>query len=345
MRQKVAAVLGVATIGVVATLSVVMGAAGASATAKAPTVSVQQDALLRLLAKEHGLSKEQVAKVERVFAGSPFLGSGNPAVTEHPMTRAQCRERRHAAGIPDHASDLEAICGSPQMVPLHGSRTPDGAGPKACIDAYEFPNVPCEYPVVWVKASEAAAICSAVGKRLCDAHEWEGACAGALAPPDYRFDLAEGKSRRHGAAAMRRAHNAAVARSKSWSYGADYEVGVCAAGSKKTKGCDGGSFRDCGSNTYPAGAFPRCRSALGVYDINGNAAEHMNLPLALDQMASRGSTSLGVTEMKGSWFIFDSHRAHEDWCRWRAPFWHGTRVRSDMSHANYHLGFRCCKTL
>jgi hypothetical protein len=84
---------------------------------------------------------------------------------------------------------------------------------------------------------------------------------------------------------------------------------------------------------------------LGVYDLNGNAAEHMNLPLSLDQMASSGSEELGYTEMKGSWFIFDTYRAHEDWCRWRAPFWHGTRVMDPQSHANYHLGFRCCKTL
>jgi hypothetical protein len=82
-----------------------------------------------------------------------------------------------------------------------------------------------------------------------------------------------------------------------------------------------------------------------VYDLNGNAAEHMNLPLAADQMASRGSTSLGYTEMKGSWFIFDRYRAHEDWCRWRAPYWHGSRVMDPKSHENYHLSFRCCKTL
>ena len=31
-----------------------------------------------------------------------------------------------------------------------------------------------------------------MGKRLCDAHEWEGACEGALEAPDYRFDLARG---------------------------------------------------------------------------------------------------------------------------------------------------------
>jgi hypothetical protein len=58
-------------------------------------------------------------------------------------------------------------------------------------------------------------------------------------------------------------------------------------------------------------------------------------------MASRGSTTLGVTEMKGSWFIWDTIRAHEHWSRWRAPFWHGTRVMSESSHRNYHLGFRC----
>ena len=91
--------------------------------------------------------------------------------------------------------------------------------------------------------------------------------------------------------------------------------------------------------------FPACRSSLDVYDLNGNAAEHMNLPLNESQMSSLGSTELGYTEMKGSWFIFDTYRAHEDWCRWRAPFWHGTRVMDERSHANYHLSFRCCKSL
>ena len=91
--------------------------------------------------------------------------------------------------------------------------------------------------------------------------------------------------------------------------------------------------------------FPDCRSALGVFDLHGNAAEHMNLPLDESQMTSRGSRTLGVTEMKGSWFIFDSYRAHEDWCRWRAPYWHGGPVMAPDSHHNYHLGFRCCKTI
>ena len=71
----------------------------------------------------------------------------------------------------------------------------------------------------------------------------------------------------------------------------------------------------------------------------------MNLPLNESQMASRGSQTLGSTEMKGSWFICDTYQAHKDRCRWRAPFWHGTRVTDANSHHNYHLGFRCCKTV
>jgi hypothetical protein len=184
-----------------------------------------------------------------------------------------------------------------------------------------------------------------MGKRLCDAHEWEGACAGSLEPPDYRFDLAPGVSPQAAIERMRQAHNTARSDKKVWSYGPAYQRGVCAATSHKSPNCGGGGWTQCGSNTFPAGYFPGCCSTLHVYDLHGNAAEHMNLPLQERQMASRGSTELGYTEMKGSWFIFDTYRAHEDWCRWRAPFWHGSRVMDTHSHHNYHLGFRCCKTV
>src|SRR5882757_3039935 len=143
---------------------------------------------------------------------------------------------------------------------------------------------------------------------------------------------------------MRAVHNRDRAPDKSWSYGPAYQYGICGAASFKSAGCNGGDWTHCGSNTYPAGYFPQCHSTLGVYDINGNAAEHMNIPINPAQMASAGSKQLGYTEMKGSWFIFDTYRAHEDWCRWRAPFWHGTRVLDQHSHANYHLGFRCCNS-
>jgi hypothetical protein len=326
-------------------LAVLIGLALATQTQAQTSLRAANDALFQQLRTVHGYRDDRIARLRAIFDRSGFIGQGNPAITRHPLTPAEC-----AARIPGgpKAYDNRAfarICGDRYMAPLYDPRTERPEDAKACIDQFEFPNIPCSYPVVWTKAAEAAEICAAVGKRLCDAHEWEGACAGALEPPDYRFDLATGVSAGTAVNRMRAAHNAKYEPTRSWSYGPAYKTGICAAASQKSGTCGGGGFRSCGSNTYPAGSFPNCRSALGVYDINGNAAEHMNLPLAPDQMASRGSRTLGVTEMKGSWFIFDRYRAHPDWCRWRAPFWHGSRVMSPSSHANYHLGFRCCKTI
>lgn len=298
----------------------------------------QNEKLFQQLQQTHGLSDAQMQNIRAIFARSGYVGQGNPAISEHPLTPQQCQARLAQQAIDYANPEFEKICHARFMAPLYDPKTQQPEQARACIDQFEFPDIPCSYPVVWVRAREAAQLCAAEGKRLCDAHEWEGACAGALEPPDYRFDGNGGTIER-----MRLEHNKKYAASKSWSYGPDYRKGICATGSHKTPGCLGGGWTQCGSNTYPTGSFPDCHSTLGVYDLNGNAAEHMNLPLNVAQMSSRGSKELGYTEMKGSWFIFDTYRAHEDWCRWRAPFWHGTRVMDEHSHANYHLGFRCCK--
>lgn len=305
-------------------------------------VAERNEALFRKLTEVHGYTPAQMEAVRRVFERSRFAGQGNPAITRHPEPPP---DRPGGTAAPPRDPLFEKVCGGRYMAPLYDPETesPEQAG--ACIDQLEFPDVPGEYPVVWIRASEAAQVCEALGKRLCDAHEWEGACAGALRPPDYRFDLARGVDAETAVRRMRAAHNRAHQPERSWSYGPAYRSGVCGTSSHKTAACPGGGWERCGSNTFPAGSFPLCRSPLGVYDLNGNAAEHMNLPLDESQMASRGSRTLGVTEMKGSWFAFDDYRAHEDWCRWRAPYWHGSRVRDPGSHANYHLGFRCCKSL
>jgi len=306
----------------------------------------QNEILLQQLQREHGLSDQQMSDIRKIFANSKYhIGQGNPAVTEHPVTPDQCKAKLEQLGVHYENPRFERICKAKYMAPLYNPSKEKPEDAKACIDQFEFPDTPCTYPVVWVQAREAAEICWAMGKRLCDAHEWEGACAGDLEPPDYRFDLAKGEPANVAVERMRIAHNQADSATKSWSYGPEYKKGICATGSKKTPGCNGGSWTGCGSNTYPTGDFPACRSSLDVYDLNGNAAEHMNLPLNESQMSSLGSKELGVTEMKGSWFVFDTIRAHEDWCRWRAPFWHGTRVLDERSHANYHLSFRCCKSL
>lgn len=302
------------------------------------TLEQKNALLLEQLKKVHRLNSSEMSWLQQIFAASGFMGQGNPAITRHPMTPAQCAARV-PGGIASYDNRQNTrICGDKYMAPLYNPQTEKPSDAKACIDMFEFPNIPCTYPVVWTKAKEAAQICAAIGKRLCDAHEWEGACAGALEPPDYPFGLGS-------VAAMRAAHNAKYEPTKAWAYGPSFQREICAQNSQKSASCGGGGYNSCGSNTYPTGAFPECKSTLGVYDQHGNAAEHMNLPMSPDQMASRGSTTLGVTEMKGSWFIWDRYQAHPDWCRWRAPYWHGSWVMSSSSHENYHLGFRCCKTL
>ena len=157
----------------------------------AQNFQAQNEALYQRLSQEHGLTTEQMTRIRGIFVKSGYIGQGNPKITRHPVTVEQHREKLAAAAVQYENADFEKICGAKYMAPLHNSATEKPADAKACIDQFEFPNIPCEYPVVWVRAKEAAEICEAMGKRICDAHEWEGACAGSLEAPDYRFDLAK----------------------------------------------------------------------------------------------------------------------------------------------------------
>jgi hypothetical protein len=297
------------------------------------TLEEQRAAMFRRMATALELTDTQMAAVRAIVERSGVMGQGNPKTTKYPMTRRECREKRNAAG------GIEAdapICGAKYMAPLWdpiaGETQKDA---KICIDRFEFPGIPCEHPLVYATAREAVELCAAIGKRLCDAHEWEGGCAGAVHAPETEYLF--GKPRKE----SKDLHNRD--REIVWAYGHDKDHGKCGTKSRKNEGCTSSGWKRCGSNTFPAGSFPECKSSFGVYDQHGNAAEHMNLPLRPEEMTSRGGT--GVTEMKGSWFIFSGFEAHPDDCRWRAPDWHGTKVMDHDSHGNYHLGFRCCKSI
>jgi sulfatase modifying factor 1 len=300
----------------------------------ATTFAEQREQLLGSMRRELGLEERALAEVRSILEGSPLAGQGRPDDTVHPMTRASCRARRaEAKSLP--AGDPS--CGAPNMVRAYDPSRERPEDARVCIDQYEFPNIPCEYPLTYPTAREAALLCKAVGKRLCDAHEWEGACAGAVLPPeqDYAFGLPR----------LQATHRHNTTRAIRWAYGAEKDHAKCAMFSRKSERCDATGHVRCGSNTYPAGAFPECVSPFGVFDQHGNAAEHMNLPLTPEQLGSRGGS--GHTEMKGSWFIFGRAltQPHEDDCRWRAKDWHPSKVMDVGSHRNYHLGFRCCADL
>ncbi len=88
------------------------------------------------------------------------------------MTRAQGRAIQAKSEVVA-ASELD---GEKHVValfnPSKGQKAEDA---KVCIDQFEFPNIPCEYPMTWMRDRQAHLICKAIGRRLCDAHEWDGA--------------------------------------------------------------------------------------------------------------------------------------------------------------------------
>ena len=155
------------------------------------------------------LTDAQMSALRKIFARSGYMGQGNPAITRHPVTPEECQAKLKRLAISYDNPRFEKICGAKYMAPLYDPATQRPEDAKACIDQFEFPDIPCAYPVVWTKAREAAQVCEAVGKRLCDAHEWEGACDGALKPPDYRFDQLTGLSPVDAIHRMRALHNRA----------------------------------------------------------------------------------------------------------------------------------------
>ena len=230
---------------------------GAAASAEGLTPN---EALLRELQKVHGLSDESMRRIREVFAGSSMISQGNPAVTEHPATPEACVAKLREARLSYEQPESDRTCDARYMAPLYDPSREKPQDARACIDRFEFPNIPCAYPVVWVRAREAALLCEAEGKRLCDAHEWEGACAGSLEEPDYRFDLARGRDPIAAVESMRAAHNRAHAASKSWSYGPAYQAGVCGASSQKSFGCAMSSTRRRWSSWHTASRGPGPRS-------------------------------------------------------------------------------------
>lgn len=300
------------------------------AAAELPGLREQRDHLYGALTSRLNVDPKTIDIIANIIESSPYAGTGNPQASVHPMSNSQCEARRATANFP---SDDAALCGAPNMVAIFDTKTEDVARTRLCIDQYEFPNIPCEYPLVWVRSNEALAICLALGKRLCDAHEWEGACAGGILPvnSEYTFNVSRDESTQQ--------HN--LQRVRSWLGSLTPLLDVCATMAAKNPNCWDVTWEQCGSNTYPAGSFPNCVSPFGAYDMLGNVAEHMNLPLRPEQLISGGG--LGETEMKGSWFAYDGLVPHPDDCRWRAPAWHETPVDSPNSHRNYQLGFRCCR--
>ncbi len=319
----------------------------------------EAEKLRKLLTKGHGLTRNIGTEDEAAFRG--------PNNSFHPVTRAQCRTKVLNGGIIQPNKEYERVCGAKWMAPI-----PDADGKASvCIDQFEFPDIPCEYPVVWVPSNTAHKICQSMGKRLCNAHEWEGGCAGKIEPISaYRFDIANEQARRK-AVNSNREIVWAFQSQPEYSDRTDSSV-ICGVYNPKDQdvlpqaraNIKGGSiaglsngcaparsaYRTCGTNTWPAGYKYRCRSSIGVYDMHGNVAEVVNLPSYKGNIA-KGNTT-GFTERKGSFFVDRSNLKtrggvprYPDDCRVRQPYEHKKEIKRDTAHSFYQEGFRCCKDI
>ena len=317
----------------------------------------------------HGqtLTADQSARLTRLLTKGAALtrniGTEDPADQNgphnsyHPVSRAQCVSRVLEPGLIKRNAEHESICGYAWMAPVP-EQDGDIASARVCIDRFEFPNMPCEYPVVWVAASQAKRICESMGKRLCDSHEWEGGCAGHVVE-DYGFKSTDMGHLR----AERRRYNGR--RERVFAFDWDVEIkgradtrklcGVYHREDKqidvshdhfnflgKSKGChSGGSdYLSCGTNTWPAGFKHRCVSEYGVYDMHGNVAEIVNFPRTPAGRGSAGGSD--KTERKGSFFVYRKNYPND--CRVRQPFEHFKTAATDR-HSYYQEGFRCCSDI
>jgi sulfatase modifying factor 1 len=251
------------------------------------------------------------------------FNQGNQAVAKHTVDGQACLDGLR--GVVLQTDEQRARCkGRDGMVPIYRGDVHTAA---ACIDIFEYPNRVCELPFVWGTPFQAEQLCRADGKRLCTEHEWNLACAG---DPEAGAD-------------------------RTYAYGDKLDLDVCNTNKPHAFGADGQTWvcspvtaekawSTCATETEPSGAFPQCRSRLGVYDLHGNVAE---------MMTRTGPSGEVLTQLKGSAFFYvdvarepaaaqkpGGRETYPDQCAYD-PRWH-VEALSEAKHSNYHLGFRCC---
>ena len=114
------------------------------------SLAQQNQWLLRQLQDVHQLSDQQMQKIRAIFAHSGFIGQGNPAISEHPITHEQCSAKLEQQSVNYANGEFEKICGAKYMAPLYDPARESPQQARACIDQFEFPDIPCAYPVVSV---------------------------------------------------------------------------------------------------------------------------------------------------------------------------------------------------
>src|SRR6187402_1691813 len=119
------------------TLTLVIALCGTAASGQTPSSKNNAD-LLQQLQATHGLSPEQMTEVRAIFAKSPVIGQGNPAVARHPVTPEQCQAKLQSEKVNYDNPRFQRVCGKPYMAPLYDPAKQPPEAATACIDQFEF---------------------------------------------------------------------------------------------------------------------------------------------------------------------------------------------------------------
>jgi formylglycine-generating enzyme len=184
-----------------------------------------------------------------------------------------------------------------------------GWSPFLAIDGHEHQvravSRPGVIPQAYISGKQAAAACSASGKRLCAVDEWEHACRG---PSNFQFPY--GDQRRAGVCNddVRAVHPVAevgrllgIPRERLWHDGMNLPL-----------------INQLPDTLLPTGERAECTNDYGVYDMVGNLHEWVDDPAG----TFRGGYYMDTTK-------------NGDGCSYQT-------TAHDFAYHDYSTGFRCC---
>jgi formylglycine-generating enzyme required for sulfatase activity len=233
-----------------------------------------------------------------------ILAAAPPSATPTPAPGACPADMRLVEG--EHYEYVQRLCTDWRqqhcfaVFPGLLAQEPRATPIRACMDTYEWPNRAGAEPVVMLRFVEAEAACTSVGKRLCMEFEWEMACEGPETRPwpyGYRYD-------------PKACNSAKTYRPVSEARLASNDAAVRDAEAKRAW------------QGEPAGSYPGCVSAYGVYDLTGNVEEWVQ--------SSRPEWPFRSSLKGGYW--------SKPWAGCR-----GTNESHGPQFRFYEVGFRCCR--
>ena len=81
--------------------------------------------------------------MRKIFADSGNNRPGKSVITRHPVTPEACKAKLKQMGVHYENSEFEKICKAKYMAPLYDPSRERPEDAKACIDQFEFPDIPC----------------------------------------------------------------------------------------------------------------------------------------------------------------------------------------------------------